>query len=397
MTTMPFVTPRLSIGERDRRWKAVRNAMADHGLDILLCPHNASLWDQLQAYGRYLVPMGAAGMMIDVIFPADPKEDVTAIVPVTAEIWKHQQDWATDIRASMFQFTAGVIARLKELDANGKRIGIPGLNGTPRNPDGSIFAGELRALEAAFPQAEFVDATPWFDLLRERKSAEEVELIRRAVLIAEAGCDVIRQKARPGVPSREVYGDLVGKMIGLGSEPNSMLMWGAGPLLEHSLASIPNDRVLEKGDVILGEIEAKVAGYIGQVTRMAVVGEPDARLNEMFSLVAATLKQMKASMRSGRTFGDLVSICEASAKGTPYQCLPIMHSRGLGDDAPILVFRAGSKALLERPIAEGATLITKVQVRANDGAMAYWGDIMHVTKAGAESLGTQPVELMVCG
>ena len=71
--------PQISLAERDRRYKLVREKMAAEGLDILLLPANTSRWEQTMADSRYLTGIGGFATEVLTIFPAEG--------PVTAYVF----------------------------------------------------------------------------------------------------------------------------------------------------------------------------------------------------------------------------------------------------------------------------------------------------------------------
>jgi hypothetical protein len=61
--------PLLSLAERDRRYKNVRERMAQEGLDVLLLPANHSRWEQMMADSRYLSGIGGFATEVFTVFP----------------------------------------------------------------------------------------------------------------------------------------------------------------------------------------------------------------------------------------------------------------------------------------------------------------------------------------
>ena len=87
------VLPRLSIQERDRRYRAVRASMAAHGIEGLLIPQNTGEWDACQADARYLTSIGGGGTALAVIFPLSGLPIAIVREPRRVEYWENAQDW----------------------------------------------------------------------------------------------------------------------------------------------------------------------------------------------------------------------------------------------------------------------------------------------------------------
>ena len=168
--------PRFSLAERDRRWRAVRELMGQHNLDVIVTPQNSGHSADYQANTRYLTHCGGGEPDVAAVFPL--QGEVTAIATSAAPRWPTVQDWVTDVREARRNYGRAIVERVKELSVERGRIGITGLGeveGT-RTPEGTIFYGTWKQIRAAFPKAELVDATAILDEVRYVKSDEEIEV-----------------------------------------------------------------------------------------------------------------------------------------------------------------------------------------------------------------------------
>jgi Xaa-Pro dipeptidase len=385
----------LSLQERDARWARVRQAMAAANLTVLVTPPNPGFWDQLQANSTYLSSVGGNNAPVAVVFPL--QGEVTAIVgPVpSAAFWLAWQSWVKDVRATHWAVTDGTVKRLREMDLRGKRIGIPGLSGMPRFPDGIVGAGFLQALQTACPQAELVDATELLNELRSFKTAEERAAVIEAVAMAEQAFELLCHEAKAGEPERIIYGKMVGKLIELGSQPCNFLMWSAGTPFGFSLAPFPTGRPLPVGEPIYCEIEARSsAGYLGQITRTAIIGQPSDNLAAMFEVCRRTFEIVMGTMKPGATLGDVLSTYQKQSARERYRTVPVIHARALGEDRPMIVFDTNDPAILSFPLRQDQVYAVKVQVRDEQSEqMAFWGESIFIGPAGAVRSGRQPVDL----
>lgn len=387
----------LSLGERDRRWDRVRKAMRDAHLDVLVTPPNPGFWDQLQANAAYLSTVGGNNAPVSVVFPLDGS--VTAIVgPVpAADFWLAWQSWVTDVRATPWTVGEGVIARLTEIDLAGKRIGVPGLSGSPRFPDGLAPSGFLDRIVQAFPEVQIVDATKLLDDVRAEKSAEEREAVKTAVAMAEDAFRLLTEEIKPGVAEQMLYGKMVGHLIEIGSLPTNFLMWSAGNNFGYSLAPFPTKRPIVAGDIVYVEIEARSAsGYIGQITKTLSMGKPDSRLLEMFAFVADTFEKVMNAMRPNTTFREVLAAYGNDATSSKYRALPVIHARALGEDRPMIIFDTEDPSVLDYKIRKNHIYAVKVQVRdVAHGDMAFFGESVAIGAEKAVRLGKQPIELTI--
>ena len=157
MNDEALAIPRLSLAERDRRYRAVREKMAAENLDVLILPASTARWEQTMADSRYLTTIGGFGTETLTIFPRDG--EVTAYVFNRSDFWRHAQAWVTDIRDGRNLWTSNILERLGELKLEAGRIGIAGLSGLTRTPDGIIPYTTVAAIKEALPRAEIVNAT----------------------------------------------------------------------------------------------------------------------------------------------------------------------------------------------------------------------------------------------
>jgi Xaa-Pro aminopeptidase len=168
-------TPRLpftfSLTERDRRYQRVRAMLAERGWDALLVPCNTGHNEAYQADVRYLTQVGGFANEAAVVFPAsgDPTCWVRADSQ-PAEWWRDMQDWVADVRGSRCNWSENFATSIRELGLESGRIGVVGIGGTPRSPDGLVLYGTLTRLQEWFPRASFADATEAMVRVREIKS-----------------------------------------------------------------------------------------------------------------------------------------------------------------------------------------------------------------------------------
>ena len=176
--------PTFSRGERDRRWGLVRRRMAAEKFDCLIGFPNQGRFEQLQANTRYLTAMGGFACEIAVVFPRDG--EVTSFVQSGRDIawWKEAQDWVTDLRNCRRLWSDGIVTRLKELKLTRGRIGVIGLKGLIRAPEGVVPWLSFERVKEALPEAEFVSATEIVLETRAVKSAEEIDFITEAARLA---------------------------------------------------------------------------------------------------------------------------------------------------------------------------------------------------------------------
>jgi Xaa-Pro aminopeptidase len=389
--------PQLSLEERDRRYKIVRAEMIQRGIDCLLLPANTGRWEQLQGDSRYLTTIGGFATEVFTVFPREG--EVTAYIFNRAAWWKQAQPWVADVRDGRNRWGQNAIERINELGLQKDTIGISGLAGLFRAPEGIIPYSSVKAIQEAFPQAKIVNATEMMQEIRAVKSAEEVSMLERSAAIVEKTIEAMVENANPGVSEKELYGAMVHAMLANGGELPTLFFLSAGPRLSNS-SFVPTDYRIQKGDRIIDEIEAKYGGYAAQAVSPVVLGAPDDEYKRMIDISRACFDAILSVMKPGVTFGALFDVykrtVEEHGKGKYLWNHPMMHARGLGDDGPALLGDKDLERFSKIELQTGMTFILKPQVRPAEGkGRASLGDTVTVTESGARRLGKRELQLIV--
>jgi Xaa-Pro dipeptidase len=387
---------RLPLSERDRRYKNVRDAMRADGIDVLVLPANHTRWDQMMADSRYLTTIGGYGTETLTVFPLEG--EVTAGVFNRAEFWKDSQDWVSDVRDCTNRWAELITKRLHELKfpATGC-IGISGLGWLARAADGIVPYATVTKIKEAFPKAKVVDASDIVLKARAVKSDLEVGIMRHSVSIIEKMIDAMAAQARPGIREKELYATLVGTMLSADGESPSLLIFGSGPPGSRT-QFVPTNRVLAKGDIISGEIQANYCGYSGQVIHPVSLGTQSQSYMDQLKAAQESLMGISAAMEPGNTMGDLMDTYEKVIKGIgnpDYNVShPMMHARGLGDEFPYQTEGVDIAKFREIPLVSGMVFVVKPRVRSRSSRQsAQIGETIVVRPGGGERLGRRALEL----
>ncbi len=393
----PGEVPRPSLAERDRRHALIRAGMARDGLDLLVLSPNTARWGQMMADSRYVTAIG--GFATEVLTVVPLKGDITAYVYNRADWWKREVDWISDVRDGRNKWAENVVERARELGLDKGRIGISGISGLARAPSGTVTFATITGIQEALPQAEVVNATALMQDVRMLKSDEEIGLLEQSAAIVEKMIDVCVRTAKPGVSEKELYAQMTATLLANDGELPNFLLFATGPGLRRS-SFVPTNRIVEAGDRIINEIEAKYAGYGAQAVAPMTLGRPDPLFAEMVGLSRLCFDAVLAAMKPGVTFGQLLKVyADVVAKegqGRFGTGIPLMHARGLGDDGPALLRKSDLETFQSIPLQKGMTFIMKPRLVEIDGKeRASLGDTVAVTATGAKRLGKRPLELIV--
>lgn len=147
------------------------------------------------------------------------------------------------------------------------------------------------------------DAGPLIERLFMVKMAGEIDAIRRASALADAGYDYFMQVARPGRTQFEVVADVEAYLRTQGAPDNFQII-GSGGADVRGMAP-PSERRLAPGDLVTTELTPAIEGYFAQICRTMVLGKADAVQSRAFGVWLEALEAGIAAVRAGVTAADI--------------------------------------------------------------------------------------------
>lgn len=163
-------------------------------------------------------------------------------------------------------------------------------------------------------------------------------------------------------------------------------------------------RILERGDVIINELEASWIGYRSQGVQPVFVEVINTVQAELIKVQREIFNRVLESLKPGITVGELAELTRKTAESIAPKSGPAagasgdltMHGRGAGDDGPIITPHARSPRQLGLAMQENMVLVCKPSAISADGEyICQWGDTVVVTENGGRRLGKRPHELAV--
>ncbi len=153
-----------------------------------------------------------------------------------------------------------------------------------------------------------VELTPTAGLvegLRMVKSPEEIARMRRSMETASEALDRAMKSVRPGLREFELAAELDHWMRKLGaSQPafETIMASGTRSALPHAR---PTDKRLKNQELLLVDFGAVRNGYVSDVTRMAYLGHPPAKVRRVYQAVLDAQLAAIAAVREGATCGSI--------------------------------------------------------------------------------------------
>jgi Xaa-Pro dipeptidase len=232
-----------------------------------------------------------------------------------------------------------------------------------------------------------VDLNAAYTELRLVKSAEEIDWIRHAAALTDAGVQALRDAARPGVDERALVAAIEAAYVPRGATTHIHYL-GATPMEEPGLcvpAQYPSERPLQAGDALVCEVSAAYWEYPGQLLRtFAVAAEPTALYRELHAVADAAFDAIVARLRPGATAADLHDAAMLIEDAGFTIRDDLVHGFVGGYLPPVL---GALTAVPDFTLAAGMTVVVQPNVVTRDErAGVQTGELLLVTDHGAERL-----------
>jgi len=151
---------------------------------------------------------------------------------------------------------------------------------------GALSHAQWAAIEEATPGVEIVPGDGWVEEMRQVKERAEIERIAAACRLGDAGLTALLPSIQAGVTEAELAWELEAWLRTQGAEALSFpvaTLAGERAAMPHGS---PTEREVRRGEVLLFDFGAQVAGYRSDMTRTLFVGEPTARDLAIYDLVS---------------------------------------------------------------------------------------------------------------
>ncbi len=353
-------------------------ATTKHNVQYLLGGHRSFFFDNMDAIGigRYLpafvYPKGAPDKAA--YFGHGMETYQTQLKP----FWLSEVNTKSGGSVDVMQKAADYVRALMK---KGGRIGVE-LAFIPANSDAT--------LRKALPDADIKDALFVLERLRLRKTPEELEKLRIAselvidsmlAVIGSHGAGATKAELTEALRREETARGLVFDycLIATGSSHNRA----------------PSDQRWEKGEPLSVDSGGNYHGYIGDLARMGVVGEPDTELQDLLAEIEATQQAAFKAIRPGVNGIEIYAAAEPVLKKSKlhnhYEFLA--HGMGLvSHEAPRLT-NAGPIPYdaydAQRPLEAGMVISVETTLLHPHRGFIKLEDTVAVTPTGHEIYGNR--------
>ncbi len=393
------VYAQFSRAEYERRFAALRAKMAEHDLDVVICPGGPSHW----SFGGGMLWLSGHWewhcLCVYVVFPRDGEPTLvygmggTHIEAVRREV----SAAISDVRSSRNgQFAEVMAERIAEAGAERGRIGL--LEVDPRHGD-YLPANQYLRLTELLPEAEIVFTKGLMHELVHVKSAEELDCVREAGLLCTDAMHAIADAAKPGATEQDLRA-AAGAAILDGGGDIDFLIIGSTPMDNPAMVfgnPRPSLRRLSAGDMIIMELAAGYRGYSAQIGQPICLGPPPEPIRRFWDDIAKPgYERVIGAIGPGRPVSDMVDAA-GFFRDNGCQSRPIVtHGIDFVSDGPHAYVEGAKTHGYDDILKPGMVLMPEPNPISADGRLGMFvGHTFIVTEDGRECVDDWPIELTV--
>ena len=334
----------ISTAELERRWTAIRAAMAREGVDVLIAQASN---DFMGGYVKYLTDLPATnGYVTTVVFPIDEPMTLIGQGPFGMDL--QLPEGGDGVRRGVGRvLTTPSYASAHYTAAHDAELAARALQrfadrhrracSAPRR---SRTRSSTRLRTGALREARFLDASDLVDPIKAVKSDEEIALVRMCAAMQDEAMRAAFAALRPGMRELEVAA--VAEQVGhsLGSEQGLFLSFSGpagtpGQIVNRHL----QHRALAAGDQFSLLIENNgPGGYYCELGRSAVLGTATPQMKEQQRVLLEVQQFCVDQLRPGADCARIFEDYNAH-----------MRSRGLPEERRVH-FHGQGYDMVERPL-----------------------------------------------
>ena len=170
--------------------------------------------------------------------------------------------------------------------------------------DNTMRADFLLLVHELTKPEKMIPANDLISSLRLCKSPEEVDLMKKAAMLADQAILAGVEACKPGVSEKDVADTISSYFRRNGADEVSFVLVASGPngAFPHHEVS---DRVLKAGDVVILDIGAMLNNYQSDITRVVSLGEPSDEVLKVYEIVRAANEAGRNAARAGALAKDV--------------------------------------------------------------------------------------------
>ena len=284
-----------------------------HNIQYLLGGYRFFFFDAMDAIGlsRYLPVF---------IYPKGHPEDA-AYIANSMESYEraHGRFWVPNVITKTWGTLDAMRAALDyigKLDKTPRKIGVE---------TAFLPADAYAALQSGLSNTAIADCLIPLERLRAVKTPHELDMLRQASEKVVDSMLAVMSSHGPGSTRHEMVAALKREEVARGLTFEYCLITTG-----NSNNRAPSDEKWHKGEIMSLDSGGNYHGYIGDLCRMAILGEPDLELQELLAEVEAVQQAARKPVRAGATGSDIYVAAEKVLASSPNRAHMHFCAHGMG-------------------------------------------------------------------
>ncbi|WP_103380794.1 M24 family metallopeptidase [Pseudonocardia dioxanivorans] len=287
-------------------------ATSKHNVQYLLGGHRYFFFDYMDAIGvsRYL----------PVVVYVRGRPEATAYIGNATEDWQldNRPLWVSEVELSSWGAVDAVdraLAHLRRVRPGAVTVGI----------EPSFLPADAYLRLTQDPEVDVADGYLALERLRARKTPQELALVEQAstaivdsmvAVFGSHGVGTTKHELVEALRREETARGLIFEycLVSMGSSANR----GA------------SDQAWRRGDVLCLDSGGNLGGYIGDLARMAVLGEPDGELQDLLGHVDETQQAARRSIRPGARGEEIFHAADEVVRRGEFAASTSFVAHGMG-------------------------------------------------------------------
>jgi Xaa-Pro aminopeptidase len=306
----------------------------DAGIDVIIATSKHNVQYLLGGYRFFFFDyMDAVGVSryLPVVVYQKGRPDNSAYIGCQLETYEKQlgKFWPRFVETTAGNSTSPIQRAVEHIK------GLPGPIGKIGVEASFLPWNTAKMLQDGLDNCRIVDAYFPLERLRARKTRVELTQLREASERVLASMLAVFDGCAPGQTKNEIVDRLRREEIGRGLNFEYCLI-AAGTDLNRA----PSDQRLEAGDVLSLDSGGNYKGYIGDLCRMGILGEPDSELLDILGAIEEILQRARRPIRRGAPGAEIFAAANELVDASPHRAYLEFMAHGMGlvsHEAPRLI------------------------------------------------------------
>jgi Xaa-Pro aminopeptidase len=292
--------------------------------------------------------------------------------------------WPPTVQTATWSSTDAVrlaVEHIKKIGGSSSTVGVE-KSFLPMD-GGQLLHDNLSGCRVA--EANFV-----LERLRLIKSPAELNLLRESSERVVQSMAAVFEHSAPGMTKNDLVEKLRREEVNRGLKFEYCLITAG-----RSLNRAPSEQKLQAGDIMSLDSAGNYHGYIGDLCRMGILGEPDAELVDLLGLIDHIQSEARKPIRPGARGGDIFAVANEMVHKSPHKPHLEFLAHGMG-----LVSHEGPRLTStgpvpyhgydeDRPLASGMVISIETAIKHPARGYIKLEDTVAVTASGCEGFGDQ--------